>query len=337
MKIVKGLRGVKPCCMRSIVTIGTFDGIHKGHSRIIKRTVSEAKRRGRHAVVVTFNAHPARITREKETDMGILTCIETKKRILETIGVDVMIIISFNRNFAGISAETFVKKIIYEKLGAEKIIIGEDFHFGNNRKGDVAVLRLLGKKYGFKVSSVPMVKIHNEKVSSTKIRGFIAAGEIEKAGEMLGRKYTVTGKVIKGAQIGKKIGFPTANLSTGKGILLPEGVFEVSVVIENKVFTGMANIGYRPTFNRGKSAAEECAKVNGSKKTNAFKPAFEVHIPDFSGNLYGKTITVAFIRKIRLEKKFTNSFALAEQIKKDIKNCSNVLPIKAAHVLYIGG
>ncbi len=330
MRTIYGFGGLKNKLKGSVVAIGTFDGIHRGHQVIIRKTVTEAKRRGEKAVVITFDMHPQNKLNKNQDRIYSLSAPETKKEIMKLLKVDMLVIVNFAPGFANMPPEKFVKDIICAKFKAGKIIVGEDFHFGRDRGGDVSILESLGKKHGFKVSAVAMIKSGGRKISSTRIRKLILTGKVEEAAKLLDRPYSVSGKIVKGAGRGSKMDFPTANLKIENGIALPApGVYEVRAKIKNKSYSGAANIGYRPTFI-----------TSVKKKKPGEEPLVEVHVCDYSENIYGKTIAVSFLKRIRPEKKFLSGAKLSEQIKKDIRciqqNNNNLLLYERTGTKYVG-
>ena len=282
---------------KSVITIGKFDGIHKGHEVLIEKAVDYSKREKLISIVFTFKNSPISyfsniITKE------IITEVE-KINKLESLGVDVIVGIPFNRDMAEISAEDFVKDILVNKLGAKKLIIGHDFVFAKNREGTPTVLKLLGKKYGFDVEVIAPVIINNIRVSSTHVKDLIYAGRVDEVKRYLGRNYAIEGMVIHAKQLGRTLGFPTANLKLHENIIIPErGIYATKVHIGDEVYLGATNIGYNPT-------------VNGEKMS------VETNILQFDKDIYGKTIKLEFLERIRDEKKFKDLNELKKQLKMD--------------------
>lgn len=282
---------------KSVVTIGKFDGIHKGHEVLIEKAVDYSKQEKLTSIVFTFKNSPISyfsniITRE------IITEVE-KMNKLESLGVDVTIDIPFNKDMAEISAEDFVKEILVNKLGAKKLIIGHDFAFAKNREGTPPVLKVLGKKYGFDVEVIAPVVINNIRVSSTHVKDLIYAGRVDEVKKYLGRNYTIEGMVIHAKQLGRTLGFPTANLKLQENIIIPKrGIYATKVHIGDEVYVGATNIGYNPT-------------VNGEKMS------VETNILQFDKDIYGKTIKLEFLERIRDEKKFKDLNELKIQLKMD--------------------
>ncbi|WP_343343254.1 bifunctional riboflavin kinase/FAD synthetase [Terrisporobacter petrolearius] len=296
MIIINSLNEVKSFD-KSVVTIGKFDGIHKGHEVLIEKTVDYSKQEQLTSVVFTFKNSPVSyfsniVTREIITEME-------KINKLKSLGVDVVIDIPFNKDMAEISAEDFVKQILVDKLGVKKIVIGHDFAFAKNREGTPELLKILGKTYGFTVDIIKPVVINNVRVSSTYVKDLIYAGKVDKIEDYLGRNYTIEGKIIHGKQFGRTMGFPTANLRLKENLIIPKrGIYATKIYFENEVYIGATNIGYNPT-------------VNGEKMS------VETNILQFDKDIYGKTIKLEFLERIRDEKKFTNVNELKKQLKMD--------------------
>lgn len=282
---------------KSIVTIGKFDGIHKGHELLIEKTVNYSKQEKLTSIVFTFKNSPISyfsniITREIITE-------DEKMNKLKSLGVDVVIDIPFNKDMADISAENFVKEILINKLGVKKLIIGHDFAFAKNREGTPPVLKILGKKYNFDVQVIDPVIINNVRVSSTHVKDLIYAGRVDEIKSYLGRNYTIEGTVIHARKLGRTIGFPTANIKLEKNLIIPKrGIYATKVYIDDKVYIGATNIGYNPT-------------VNGEKMS------VETNILKFDQDIYGKTIKLEFLERIRDEKKFNDLNELKIQLKMD--------------------
>ncbi|MBN9646368.1 MAG: bifunctional riboflavin kinase/FAD synthetase [Terrisporobacter othiniensis] len=296
MIIINSLNEVKSFD-KSVVTIGKFDGIHKGHEVLIEKTVNYSKQEQLTSVVFTFKNSPISyfsniITRE------IITEVE-KMNKLKLLGVDVVIDIPFNKDMAEISAEDFVKQILVDKLGAKKLIIGHDFAFARKREGTPPILKILGKKYGFDVEVIEPVVINNIRVSSTHVKDLIYAGRVDEIKNYLGRNYAIEGTVIHAKQLGRTLGFPTANLRLQENLIIPKrGIYATKVHIGNEVYVGATNIGYNPT-------------VNGEKMS------VETNILQFDKDIYGKTIKLEFLERIRDEKKFKDLNELKLQLKMD--------------------
>jgi riboflavin kinase/FMN adenylyltransferase len=297
---------------KTIITIGTFDGVHIGHKKILQKVVAEAKKNNLTSAVLTFFPHP-RFILNQNSDLKLLNTIEEKKALLNSTGLDALLIHPFDQEFANLSAEEFVKKILVDQLNISKIIIGHDHRFGKNRSADINNLIQFGTKYNFEVEQISAQELNEIAISSTKIRTALNEGNINLANNYLGYPYSFSGKVIKGKQIGRTIGFPTANIEIQEPLkLLPKnGVYIVKCLVKNQEVNGIMNIGNRPT-------------VNGTSQS------IEVHLLNFDEDIYGLEITVKMIDFIRNEQKFENLDQLKSQIQKDkiqavnfIKNTAN--------------
>ena len=286
----------------TIVTIGTFDGVHIGHQKIIKRLVDIAHKKHLNSVVLTFFPHP-RMVLQNNNDIKLLNTIEERETILSDLGLDYLVVKTFTKKFANLSAEEFVKNILVDKLNAKHIIIGYDHRFGKGRSANIDDLKSFGKQYDFEVEEISVQDIEDVSVSSTKIRNALNDGDILTANTYLGYNFYITGKVVKGKGLGRKIGFPTANLEIAEDYkLIPKnGVYVIKTSIENKLVYGMMNIGMNPT-------------VNGTKKT------IEAHFFNFNNDIYNQTLKIEFVARLRDEQKFESVELLKKQLKLDEKN-----------------
>jgi riboflavin kinase/FMN adenylyltransferase len=285
----------------SAVTIGTYDGVHLGHRAIISTLVSDAKARGLRSVVITFEPHPRIVLgKANGTPIFLLSTLDEKLRVLESLGVDCVIVIHFTKEFSETPAETFVEDVLVGKIGLAEIVIGYDHMFGKNRGGSFETLVRLAEKHHFTVRQIPEQKVDEHHLSSTAIRRFLESGEIENANKLLGAPYQLSAVVIEGDRRGRTIGFPTANLLPPPTKLIPKiGVYAVEVEVDEKRYRAMMNIGTRPTV-QAKSAL-----------------TLEVHLLDFNGDLYGKELTVRFLARLRDEQKFSSLDALKAQLERD--------------------
>lgn len=286
----------------TIVTIGTFDGVHIGHQKIIKRLVDIAHKKHLNSVVLTFFPHP-RMVLQNNNDIKLLNTIEERETILSDLGLDYLVVKTFTKEFANLSAEEFVKNILVDKLNAKHIIIGYDHRFGKGRSANIDDLKSFGKQYDFEVEEISVQDIEDVSVSSTKIRNALNDGEVITANTYLGYDFYITGKVAKGKGLGRKIGFPTANIEIAEDYkLIPKnGVYVIKTSIENKLVYGMMNIGMNPT-------------VNGTKKT------IEAHFFNFNNDIYNQTLKIEFVARLRDEQKFESVELLKKQLKLDEKN-----------------
>lgn len=284
---------------KTIVTIGTFDGVHIGHQKIIEKLIQETKKADCESLILTFFPHP-RMVLNGSSSIKLLNTINEKSSLLEKMGLDNLVIHPFDKKFSNLSAEEFVKTILVDSFNLKKIIIGYDHRFGNNRAANIDDLISFGKKYDFEVEQISAQEIDSVSVSSTKIRDAITDGNMIVANEFLGYDYILSGKIITGKQLGRTIGFPTANIKIEENYkLIPKnGVYIVKSHLQEKTVFGIMNIGLNPT-------------VNGEDLS------IEVHFLDFDADLYNKNITVSVIARIRDEQKFTSIDLLKAQIQED--------------------
>jgi len=292
---------------RSVVTIGTFDGIHLGHKKILSRLIKSSKNKDLNSVVLTFFPHP-RIILNKYNEVKMIDTLDEKIIHLNEIGIDSLVIHPFDKNFSLLSANQFIKDFLVDKLKIKHIIIGYDHRFGKGREASVTDLKNYADDYDFTVEEIKAQEIEKITVSSTKIRNSINQGDIKTTEKYLGRYFNLTGKVVKGDGLGKKINYPTANIfieETYK-IIPKDGVYLVETIIEDKLFNGMMNIGHRPTIG-----------------TNV--KSIEVHLFNFNEDIYGQVISIKMISKIRDEKKFSSIQALKEQLVKDENYCLKLI------------
>ncbi|MCI0521042.1 MAG: bifunctional riboflavin kinase/FAD synthetase [Chloroflexi bacterium] len=289
------------------MTIGTFDGVHRGHQEIIRAVVRGAREAGAPAVVVTFHPHPKVVLRKRE-DPFYLTSVEERARLLGELGVDVVVTYPFTLQAAALTAEEFMGRL-KTSLGLTRLCIGYDFALGRGREGDFNRLRLIGERLGYQVRAFDSIAAEGEIISSSRIRKALAEGEIELAARLLGRPYIISGKVIPGDQRGGKLGVPTANLDLWAERALPNsGVYACRVTVEGKRWNAVTNIGVRPTLEQSPVA-----------------PRVETHLFDYHGNLYDQTIHVEFTARLRDEQRFPSLEALVEQIQKDIAEARALL------------
>ena len=282
----------------SIITIGNFDGIHKGHIKLIKKAVKEAKHKKFKSIVFTFENHPMRYFRENSIK-SIITNDE-KINILKSLGVDIILMVPFNEYMTKISAINFVKEILIDKLKCKKVIVGHDFTFARNKEGTVEKLKSIGKVYNMEVEVINPIKINNIRVSSSYIRQLISQGKVHNIKDFLGRNYSLEGEVIHAKKLGRTIGFPTANLNIDNNLIIPKcGIYAVKVYLKDKTYYGATNIGYNPT-------------VNGQSLS------IETNILNFNKDIYGQIIKIEFLERIRDERKFNSLDELKAQLHKDV-------------------
>ena len=286
---------------KCILAIGTFDGVHIGHQKIIQNLIKISRAKQFQATILTFFPHP-RMILQKESNVKLIDTLEEKKNVLKNLGIDNLIIHPFSKSFSQLTALEFCRDILANQLQVDSIFIGYDHRFGRNREATAEDLIAMGKTYNFDVYTIPAQDISSITVSSTKVRKAIAAGDFNRVADFLGRNFELTGTVSKGKGLGRTIDFPTANINVEETYKLipPIGVYLVSVEYEKKLFNGMMNIGTRPT-------------LNGENQT------LEVHLFDFNEDLYKKKLKLIFLGKIRDEQKFESLDALKKQLENDKK------------------
>ncbi|WP_152285841.1 bifunctional riboflavin kinase/FAD synthetase [Flavicella marina] len=304
MKVIENYKNFKDT-KKSIVTIGTFDGVHIGHQKILEQLISAAKKENRNSVLLTFFPHP-RMVLQKENSIKLIDTIDERIEILKKSGLDYLIIHPFDKEFSRLTAFDFVRDILVNHLNTSKLVIGYDHRFGRNREGDFEQLEEYGAMYDFSVDEIPVQDIDEISVSSTKIRKALAGGDIETVTNYLGRRYTLSGEVVRGDRLGNTIGYPTANLKIQESYkLIPKnGAYLVGTIIDGTSVYGMMNIGVRPT-------------VKGLHQT------IETHFFDFDEDLYGKSLKIELYSFLREEQKFDSVESLKLQLSKDkIKSLS---------------
>jgi riboflavin kinase/FMN adenylyltransferase len=284
------------------LAIGVFDGVHRGHQAVISTSAEHAKSANGTPVVVTFDPHPMKVLRPREAP-HLLTATQHKIRLIRQLGVQHLLVIKFDKAFAATAPEDFVQQLVMRSKPLREICVGHEWSFGKGRRGNLALLRKLGAQFDFEVVGIPAVTLGNgEPVSSTAIRHAVEAGDLAKAAEMLGHQYTILGTVVRGERLGKKIGFPTANLSAHSEQFPPNGVYFAQATLDGVIYPGVVNLGHRPTVSSGKS-----------------ERVLEIHLLDFDHEIYGKDVEVRFVRYLRPEQKFENLDALARQIEFDVQ------------------
>ncbi|MBI2721289.1 MAG: bifunctional riboflavin kinase/FAD synthetase [Bacteroidetes bacterium] len=289
----------------TILTIGTFDGVHLGHQKILSRLQQLKKQFGLNTVVLTFEPHPRKILFPEQTDLKLLTLIDEKLNLLETYGVDVTVVYPFDKEFSNIESKEYIEDILLKSLKVKYLVIGYDHKFGRNRSGDINVLKQFSGSSGFQVEEINALDIDSISISSSKIRQALELGNIELANNYLGHTFFLYATVIKGKQLGRTIGYPTANLKIEScDKLIPKiGVYFVEVIVDSLSYFGMMSIGYNPTTDND----------------NEIK--LEVHLFEFNKDLYGKTIRVNFIKYLRDEMKFNSLDELTKELQEDKKKC----------------
>ncbi|MDX1707659.1 MAG: bifunctional riboflavin kinase/FAD synthetase [Desulfobacterales bacterium] len=311
MKIIDRLELIQQPFVNAVITIGNFDGVHIGHQALFHEVIEKADALKGTSIAMTFEPHPMRVLK-KNNHPPLITLYEQKQELIERSGIDVLICVPFTRAFSEMSAEKFIKELLIEKIGMKAIIVGEDYTFGKNREGNLALLKSYASQMDFEIIVAKWIKATRnvpDRISSTRVRDLVMAGEIETARKMLGRHYQIRGMVVKGRDRGGKLlGTPTANINLQDELCPKTGIYAVTVEYHNQLYKGVANIGYSPTFN-----------------DNEF--TVEVHILDFHDNIYDQKIRVNFIERIRDEKKFGHIDELKDQIHQDIEAARKILTV----------
>ena len=282
------------------LAIGVFDGVHRGHQAVISISTDHARAANGTPVVVTFDPHPEKILRPQSAP-HLLSATQHKIALIRALGVGHLLIVTFDRQFAATEPEDFVQQLVTHSKPLREICVGHEWSFGRNRRGNLDLLKKMGVKFNFEVVGVPPIKANDEVVSSTAVRQAIDRGDFAKAAAMLGREYTVLGTVTHGDNLGKKIGFPTANLSAHNEQFPPNGVYAAAARLSDGVHLGVVNLGVRPTMTSGRS-----------------ERVLEIHLLDFNQDIYGRDVEVRFVKYLRPEKKFENVDALVGQIQRDV-------------------
>ena len=299
MKVIEDLSALERP-LNAVVTSGTFDGVHLGHQKILKKLLNTAKEINGESIVLTFWPHPRFVLGNGWGDLRLLTTFEEKAKLLAETGLDYLVKVPFTRAFSELSSNDFVQNIIVDKLGTQKLIIGYDHKFGKNREGGFDYLKEHQDTFGFEVEEIPRHDIDSVGVSSTEIRQALFSGNVQEAQKLLGRSYTLSGIVIKGDQFGRQLGYPTANIYIAEEFkLIPgDGVYAMLVHLKGGIYQGMMNIGVRPT-------------ISGKRRQ------IEVNIFDFEEDIYGQSIKLEFVAKLREEQKFESKDHLKQQLGRD--------------------
>lgn len=311
MEVIVGIDNIHRSLKNPALTIGNFDGVHRGHQALFRQVKEWARKLEGESVVITFQPHPLEVLFPGKGPVFI-TSHERRLELIADCGIDVTIVVPFNTDFAKMSARDFVKDILVRAIGVKAIVVGYDYRFGFGREGNIEFLKKLGREYGYEVETVSAIQFGETMVSSTAIRECIKDGELREACRLLGRPYEISGVVVKGRERGGRLlGFPTANISISASTQASPklGVYAVEVKVGEKRYGGAANLGYNPTFG----------------DTDL---SLEVHIFDFNEDLYGKPITVSFVDRLREEKRFSGPKELALQIQKDVKKAREILAEK---------
>jgi riboflavin kinase / FMN adenylyltransferase len=300
MNLIRAANELKPDGRKVCAAIGFFDGVHLGHQQIIRQTIADARQHNARSLAVTFDRHPAAVVAPDRVP-PLIYSLPQKLRVIESLGVDALLLVHFDRSFSGQSGESFIRDLARDLGGLQSLCVGGAFTFGHKRAGNVALLRTLGAELHFTVHGMAAVSLDGKTVSSTLIRETIRAGDLDAAGQMLGRAWSLAGKVVRGDQLGRQLGFPTANLDVAGLVLPPTGVYLVSTRVNNRAHRAVVNLGNRPTLG------------NASPQLRV-----EAHLLDFDGDLYDQELEIIFQEKLRDEKQFPSLGALKEQIARDI-------------------
>jgi riboflavin kinase/FMN adenylyltransferase len=285
---------------KPVLALGNFDGLHRGHTKIIERVRRVAAERGSTSLVLTFDPHPPRIVRPDKAP-PILMTLDQKLEALERAGIQGVAIVRFTLELSRWEPETFVKTVLVDWLRIGEVWVGADFLFGRDRSGNFSLLRAQGSQYGFRVEKIDPVRYKDFVVSSTRIRRLVAEGRVDEAGALLGHHVFIDGTVIQGAGRGRELGVPTANLQTDNELIPPHGVYATTVTIDDVVYPGVTNLGLRPTFGE------------------ALRPTIEAHVLGLDRDLYGKRVRLAFVQRMRDERRFPDVDALKAQIDADVR------------------
>jgi riboflavin kinase / FMN adenylyltransferase len=300
MEILRSISELSRLPGSLFLAIGVFDGVHLGHQAVISTSAEDARSANGTPIVVTFDPHPEKILRP-EGAPHLLTATRHKIALIRGFGVAHLLMITFDKQFAATEPEDFVQQLVKYSNPLREICVGHEWAFGKNRRGNLELLKQLGTKFDFNVVGIPQVSVNGELVSSTTIRRAVETGDLARAAAMLGREYTILGTVVRGDDLGKKIGFPTANLTAHNEQFPPNGVYLAQAKFDGAVYPGVINLGYRPTVSREKERV------------------LEIHLLDFDRDIYGKDLEVRFIQYLRPEKKFENVEALSHQIDLDVR------------------
>lgn len=298
---INELKGVK----RPVLTTGTFDGVHRGHCTILQRLTDIARQEGGESMLFTFHPHPRMVLFPGDNDLKLLCTQEEKMALLEQAGLDHLLVIPFSREFSRMRATDYVRQVLVEAIGVRAVVLGYDHRFGRNREGDLHLLHQLGEAYSFRVEEIPAQEVDHVKVSSTKVRHALQEGDVHTANDLLGYRYPLSGVVVKGDQLGRTLGYPTANLGMlDPNKLVPaDGIYAVTVELRDGAHTGMLYIGDRPTLAQPEP-----------------QRSVEVHVFDLDRDLYGETVTVRLVDRIRGDMRLDGLDALKAQMDRDREN-----------------
>ncbi|MBI4595798.1 MAG: bifunctional riboflavin kinase/FAD synthetase [Candidatus Tectomicrobia bacterium] len=307
MEIVREVEKVSDKYPNVVLTIGNFDGLHLGHQVLINRVIKRAIELSGTSALITFEPHPLKVLAPEKCPL-FLNTFQEKVQMLEIMGLNLLICLDFTTEFAHITSRDFVEEVLVSKLKTKEVFVGHDFRFGQGREGTVDFFKKLGEELGFRAIEVQAIKVDNFTVSSTTLRTLVSQGEVEKAAKLLGRPYSIAGKVVSGEARGRKLGFPTANIQPVHELIPSNGVYAVRAEWQGRIYPGVANLGFRPTFKHNQLS-------------------IEVHLFDFSGDLYDQELKVYFIEKLRDEKTFRGVEELIAEINKDVARARKILSV----------
>jgi riboflavin kinase/FMN adenylyltransferase len=309
MEIIIGLEAFDKSYPDTVLTIGNYDGVHLGHRKILSMVLQKAKEIHGTSMVMTFEPHPVKVL-SPERNIKLLTTSDEKARLIEAMGIDILLLVNFNKEFANMLPDDFIDEVLVKKLNVKEIIVGTNYAFGKHKKGTIDLLRRRGEKYGFQVKAVRNVMVHGNIVSSSSIRSLLLKGAVHEVSNYLGRAYSIEGQVIKGKGRGKTLlNIPTANITTPVEIAPREGVYAVRAGLKGKIYNGVANIGKNPTFGNP-------------------EVSYEVHLFNYSGDILGENLRIYFIDRIRGERTFPDVTDLVKQIRDDIEYAREILRTK---------
>jgi riboflavin kinase / FMN adenylyltransferase len=307
METLRSIPELSKLCGPIFLAIGVFDGVHLGHQSVISTSIGHARSEGGTPVVITFDPHPLKVLRPHHAP-HLLTATQHKIALIRYLGVEHLLVINFDKKFAAISAENFIEQLVTHSKPLREICVGYEWSFGKDRRGNLDLLRKLGAQNHFDVVGIPAVKVDGAVVSSTAIRRAVEKGDLARAAAMLGREYTILGTVVPGDNRGKKLGYPTANLSAHSEQFPPNGVYLAEAQIHGALHQGVVNLGYRPTVSSGKA-----------------ERVLEVYLLDFDRDIYGEDVEIRFVRYLRPEQKFDSLEALVRQIELDVRQAREFL------------
>jgi len=307
MNIITTTTGLKPDHCKVCLAIGFFDGVHLGHQHIVRQTIADARKHDGLAVVLTFDRHPSTIVAPDRVP-PLIYSLPQKVRTIEALGADSLLLLRFDPAFSQQTGEAFIRQLTRNLGPIHSICVGADFVFGHQRSGDVALLQKLGAELNFTVHGIAAVALDGQIVSSTRIREAIRTGDLDAAGQMLGRPYSLTAKIVTGDRLGHQLGFPTANLEMAGFILPPNGVYAAHATVRGQTRSAVVNLGFRPTLQQPNPQLR-----------------VEVHLLDFSGQIYGEEMMVTFAARLRTEMKFASIADLRKQISRDVTTARKLM------------